>query len=143
MLISKDATFRDAINLMISKKTNSLLVVDDEGKLCGEIAVSDLLNAIVPEYSDPDAIVDGLGTEKGFQAAVKGAENSLVFDFMSMDVEAVHVDDTLLTIASTALTHGTMHIPIVDHDNRPIGVISRRGIKQILAKYLGIKETTA
>jgi CBS domain-containing protein len=143
VLIKEDASFRDAITRMISKKTNILLVVDEEGKLTGEIGVSDLLNAIVPEYSDPDSIMDGLGTEKGFGDAVKGAADKIVADFMSMNIQPVHVDDSLLTIASTAITQGTQQIPIVDHDNRPLGVISRRGIKQILAKYLGIKDKEA
>jgi CBS domain-containing protein len=143
VLIQENSSFRDAIAMMVKRKTNSLLVIDDEGKLSGEISVSDLLNAIVPEYSDPDAIVEELGSEKGFGNAVKGAGDKLVSDFMSMDFQPVHVDDSLLVIASTAITHGTQHIPIVDHENRPIGVISRRGIKQILAKYLGIKDKDA
>ncbi len=140
VLINEDSSFRDAIALMVSKKTNSLLVIDEDGKLSGEVNVSDLLNAIVPEYGDPDNIMHELGTEKGFGDAVRGAEDKLVSDFMNIDVQPVHVDDSLLTIASTALTHGTQHIPIVDHDNRPIGVVSRRGLKHILAKYLGIKD---
>jgi CBS domain-containing protein len=48
----------------------------------------------------------------------------------------------LITIAGTAIAHQTAHIPIVDHDNHPIGVISRRGLKHILAKYLGIKDAS-
>ncbi len=141
VLISEDSSFRDAIALMVSKKTNSLLVIDEDGKLSGEVNVSDLLNAIVPEYGDPDNIMENLGTEKGFGDAVKDATDKPVADFMTVDVQPVHVDDTLLTIASTAIANETQHIPIVDNENRPIGVISRRGLKHILAKYLGIKDS--
>ncbi len=141
VLISEDSSFRDAIALMVTKKTNSLLVIDEDGKLSGEVNVSDLLNAIVPEYSDPENILEELGTERGFEEAVRGAEDKTVAEFMAVDIQPVHVDDSLLTIASTAITQETQHIPIVDHDNRPIGVISRRGLKHILAKYLGIKDS--
>ena len=140
VLISEDSTFRDAIALMVSKQTNSLLVINEDGELTGEVNVSDLLNAIVPEYGEPDTILEELGTEKGFGDAVKNATDKKVSDFMSVDIQAVHVDDSLLTIASTAIAHETQHIPIVDHDNHPIGIISRRGLKHILAKYLGIKD---
>lgn len=140
VLIGEDSTFRDAIELMIRKQTNSLLVVGEDGTLVGEVKMSDLLDAIVPVDMDGDSIEEILGTEKGFEKAVKDAELKEVREFMTTDIEPVHVDDTLLTIAATAISHQTAHIAIVDHDNRPIGVISRRGLKHILAKYLGIKE---
>jgi CBS domain-containing protein len=141
VLIRQDATYRDAIQLMITKQTNSLLVVDENGALCGEVKVSELLDAIVPETLDGDMVEDVLGTEEKFRKAVKNAENKEVQEFMSYDIQPVHVDDELITIAGTAIAHGTAHIPIVDHDNRPIGIISRRGIKHILAKYLDIEES--
>jgi CBS domain-containing protein len=141
VLIGENSSFREAIALMVTKKTNALLVVDDEGTLTGTVSVSDLLNAIVPEYSDPENILEELSTEKGFGDAVVNATDKLVSDFMTVDVQPVHVDDSLLTIASTALTHQTENIPIVDNTNQPIGVISRRGLKHILAQYLGIKDT--
>ena len=141
VLISEDSTFHDAIALMVSRKTNSLLVIDEDGKLSGAVDVSDLLNAIVPEYGDPDTILKELGTEKGFGSAVRNATDKSVADFMSVEVPSVHVDDSLLSIASTAIAHGTQNIPIVDHDDRPLGVISRRGLKHILAGYLGSTES--
>lgn len=141
VLISEDSSFHDALALMVSRQTNSLLVINEDGELSGAIDVSDLLNAIVPEYGDPDNILEELGTEKGFGNAVRNATDKQVSDFMSIDVQSVHVDDSLLSIASTAIAHGTQNIPIIDHDNRPIGVISRRGLKHILAKYLNIKDS--
>ncbi len=140
VVVSEDSTFRDVISLMVSKQTNNILVVDEDGKLSGEISVSDLMNGIVPDYLDPDNVLDELSTEKGFAKAVKEAGGKLVNEFMSVDFEAVHVDDNLLTIAGTAIAHSTESIPVVDGDDHPIGVISRMGLKHILAEYLGIKE---
>lgn len=140
VLVNEDSTFRDAIALMVKKQTNSLLVIDEDGVLVGEIKVSDLFDAIVPLNLDGDSIEEDLGTEEGFSAAVRGAEDIPVRDFMTVDIPTVYVDDSLITIAGVAIAHQTAHIPIVDHDNRPIGIISRRGLKHILAKYLGIKD---
>lgn len=140
ILVNEDSTFRDAIALMVKKQTNSLLVIDEDGVLAGEIKVSDLFDAIIPLSLDGDAIEEKLGTEEGFSAAVRGAEDIPVRDFMTVDIPTVYVDDSLITIAGVAIAHETAHIPIVDHDNRPIGIISRRGLKHILAKYLGIKD---
>lgn len=141
VLISEDSSFREAIELMVKKQTNSLLVVDGEGKLIGEVNVSDLLDAVIPLDVDGDHIDAILGTEAAFEKAAKEAEDKAVSEFMQVDIQSVFVDDTLLTIAATAIAHQTAHIPIVDHENRPLGVISRRALKHILAKFLGIKDS--
>lgn len=141
VLISEDSTFRDALALMVSKQTNSLLVINEDGELSGEVYVSDLLDAVVPISLDADQVETTLGAEEEFGKAVKNAADMEVRDFMTVDIQSVQVDDPLITIAATAIAHQTAHIPIVDHDNHPIGVISRRGLKHILAGYLGIKDS--
>ncbi len=141
VVISEESTFRDALSLMVSKQTNSLLVVNEDGVLTGEVGVSDLLNATVPDFLAPEKVLEELSTEEGFGKAVLGAAEKPVKDFMTIDIQPIHVDDSLLAIAGTAIAHGAQHIPIVDQDERPIGVISRRGLKHILAQYLGIKDT--
>jgi predicted transcriptional regulator len=35
---------------------------------------------------------------------------------------------------------GLARIPVVDHDNRPVGIISRQGLRHILSIYLGVQE---
>ena len=140
VLISETATFRDAIALMMQKQTNSLLVTGEDGVLTGEVNVSDLFDAIVPEDLDGDHVMTRLGTEELFEMAVQDATKKEVRDFMNIEFQSVHVDDSLITIAGVAIAHKTAHIPVVDHDDRPIGVISRRGLKHILAQYLGIEE---
>ena len=141
VVINENGTFREAIEIMVKNQTNSLLVVDTDGILVGEIKVSELLDAIVPESFDGDMVEKMLGTEEKFAEAVINAEDRGVKDFMSYDIQTVHAEDELITIAGTAIAHDTAHIPIVDQDNRPIGIISRRGLKHILAKYLGIKDS--
>ena len=142
VLISEDSSFHDAIALMVTKQTNSLLVINEDGELTGEVNVSDLFDAIIPDYIEPEEVLGNLETEAGFKKAVQDAIDKPVSEFMTAGVQTVHVDDSLLSIASVAIGHETQHIPIVDHDNHPIGVISRRGLKHILAGYLGIKDST-
>ncbi len=141
VIINENATFREAIELMVSKQKNSLLVTNDEGVLTGAVNVSDLLDAIVPEYLDPESIMENFATEELFRAAVVNSTDKLVSDFMMTNIQPIHVDDTLMAIAATAITNQTAHIPIVDHDNRPIGFVSRRGLKHILAKFLDIEDS--
>lgn len=138
--ISEDATFREALLAMINGQTNTLLVVNEEGELSGEVTVADLLDAIVPEYLDGDSIAANFATEEMFAEAVKNAENRPVSMFMSSDFSTVEMDDGLMAVAATAIANQRARIPVVDKDNHPVGIISRQGLKHIIAKFLGIKE---
>lgn len=141
VVIAEDASFHEAVALMVQKQTNSLLVVNERGELSGEVEVSDLLDAIVPMSMDSDSILDAFGTETLFGDAVKQASDKTVSDFMNTDIQPAQATDSLITIAGIAIAHQSARIPVVDHENRPIGIISRRGLKHILATFLGIKDT--
>lgn len=140
-IISENTTFREAVSAMVKQQTNSLLVIDDEGMLSGEITVSDLLDGIVPEYLDGDSIAANFATEEMFEEAVQNAADKEVRDFMGVDVDPVHIDDGLMAVAASAIAHGRARVPVVDHENRPIGIVSRRGLKQLIATSLNIKDS--
>lgn len=139
--VSEEASFEEALRAMVHGQTNSLLVVNEEGVLTGEVSVTDLLDAIVPEYLDGDSIAANFATEEMFAEAVKDAKVRPVKEFMSTDFEAVNLDDGLMTVAATAIAHQRARIPVVDKENRPVGIVSRRGLKHIIAQYLHIEDT--
>ncbi|MEZ4200390.1 MAG: CBS domain-containing protein [Candidatus Paceibacterota bacterium] len=139
--ISEDASFREAVSAMMNGKTNTLLVVDEEGKLVGEVSVADLLDGVVPEYLDGDSIAAHFATEEMFESAIADAEEKQVQFFMSHDFSTVEMDDGLMAVAATAIAHQRARIPVIDKDGRPIGIISRQGLKHIIAKFLGIKDS--
>lgn len=139
--ISEEATLHEATSAMIHGKTNTLLVVDSEGKLTGEVSVVDLLDAVVPEDLDGDSVAEHFADEKMFEVAVKNAEDKEVQFFMTYDFSAVGVHDNLITVASTAIAHQRARIPVVDEEDRPVGIISRQGLKHIIADILGIKDS--
>lgn len=135
-VISENASFGEALDMMLNNYTNTLLVVDEEGKLAGEVSVSDLFDAIIPMTMEPDQVIGHIKNEPGFIETVKEARETPVFDFMSSDYTVVHPDDTIMDVAAVAIAHQQARIPVVDHDNRPVGIISRQGLKQILGKFM-------
>ncbi len=140
VLISESASFRDAVTMMVREQSNTLLVVGAEGRLVGEVHMADLLDAIVPEYLDGDSIATHFASSEMFESAIRDAEATPVELFMSADINPITPNDNLMTIATVAISERKAHIPVVDEKERPIGIISRRGIKHILAHALGIKE---
>lgn len=139
-IIGMDATLEDVVKKMIHEKANALIVVDEDGKFAGEVNVSDLFEAIVPEYLDGDAVLEHFASEEKFIEAVKDSADKFVEDFMGVNAEPVQVTDSIMNVAAAAIAHQHSRIPVVDHSNRPIGVISRQGLKHIIGKFLNIRE---
>ncbi len=139
--IDEQATFKEALTLMVARQTNTLLVTNAQGILSGVVSVSDLLDAIVPEYLDGDDIAAHFATPEMFDKAVEQAVDKPVSAFMATDTQPVQLDDQLMAVAATAIAQRTARIPVVDAQNRPAGIISRRGLKHIIASHLGITDS--
>ena len=137
VVISEEATLREAIERMNKEYTNTLLVVGEGGVLTGEVSVSYLLDAVIPDTMSGDDVIEHFTDEEKFVAAVKAAADRPVYEFMIRDFTSVTADDQLITIAANAIGFQRARIAVVDKDNRPIGIISRQGLKQILARFLG------
>jgi len=139
VMISMDASLEDAVRKMINEQANALIVIDEEGKFAGEVNVSDLFDAIIPEYLNGDAVLEHFNSEEKFIEAVKDASDKTVAEFVSKNADPVYVTDSIMVVASSAVAHQPSRIPVIDHDERPIGVISRIGLKHILAKFMNIE----
>lgn len=136
--IPEDASFKNAIELMIERQTNSLLVVNEAGILVGEISVTDLLDAIVPEYLDGDSIAAHFASADMFcEAVTDNAEHQVKF-FMDTSTEPVRDTEGIMAIAASAIAHKRARIPVINAENKPVGIISRRGLKHIIADALNI-----
>ena len=51
------------------------------------------------------------------------------------------MDDGLMAVAAVAIAQQKARIPVVDVDNRPVGIISRRGLKHLIAQFLNITDS--
>ncbi len=136
VIISETDTFESALNAMNTKHTNTLLVTNEDGELTGEVTVVDLLNAVVPDTLGGDQVMEHFTTDESFVASIDVVKDLPVSEFMSRDYSALTLNDNLMSIAATAIAHERARIPVVDYDNRPIGIISRQGLKQILEKFI-------
>lgn len=136
VVVSESDTFESALAAMQKQQTNTLLVVDSEGELTGEVTVTDLLNAIVPEHLGGDDVLSHFSDDKAIQESIDQARYTPVGEFMSHDYTALELGDDLLTVFANAIAHERARIPVVNKDNRPVGIISRRGLKAVIEKFL-------
>ncbi len=136
VIIFEYATLAEALELMLTAHTNTLLVIDEDGVLVGEVSVSDLFDGIIPLNLDGDHALAFMESESAFKAAVQEAQDTPVSDFMSVDYSSVYPNSSIMDVAAIAIAHGRSRIPVVDHDERPIGIISRQGLKHILSQFM-------
>lgn len=139
-IIDDQASVREALERMNKEKANELLVVDEDGILVGEVSVSDLLGAAVPTELDGDDAMAHLIDEEAFSNAIKEAADRPVTDCMSSGVESIRMDARLIDVAATAISMGQARIPVVDNDDRPVGIISRQGLRHILSVFMDARE---
>lgn len=135
-IIAATDTFEAALHKMSAEQTNTLLVIDEEGELCGEVTVTDLLNTIVPEHLNGDEVLEYFSTDEAIQTSLDVVRLTPVSEFLSHDYTALELEDSLLSVFATAIAHERARIPVVNKDNRPVGIISRRGLKAVLQKFL-------
>ncbi len=140
-IVESGMTFRDVIRKMIVEKTNSLVVVDDEGKAIGMVNPKSLIKHVVPDYLEDDSIAAHFATEDIFREEAAKVSDVAIEDFMQKDVATVKADDTLMQAAVVALESGQVRIPVVDADHKPIGLLTRTELKNVIGAFLDIDES--
>lgn len=140
VIVSEADTFERALTAMMKQQTNTLLVIDHNGALSGEVTVADLLDAIVPDTLNGNEVMSHFSSDDAFVASIEVAKEIPVSEFMTRDFSALTLDDDLMSIVATAIAQQRARIPVVDKENRPIGIISRQGLKRILGRFMGVNE---
>jgi len=91
-----------------SDSIGAILVVDRQGKLVGLITETDFIKKVTPRISDYHELVAG--------------------DVMTVDPVAEEPTVTI-ALALTLMSHGGFrHLPLVDSERRPIGVVTVKDI---------------
>lgn len=138
--ISDGATFFDALKKMIKERTNSLVVVDDGGRVVGMVNTGEMIREVVPDYLEEDnAITAHFADREMFMEDVKKAKDVPIKKFMISDVATVDAEDSLMEVAVIAISNRQLRIPVVDENKKPVGLITRTEIKQVIGDILGIE----
>lgn len=113
--VSPTTTVADALAVMHQDDVGCLLVVDD-GKLVGLLSVRDVLNNVAEEY-----------------AAVK---SSPVSEVMAREPVFAYDTDASGAVLSVMAASGYRHVPVLDSDDRPVGIASPQRVMDFLLDHL-------
>lgn len=114
-ILSEDATVAEAIGAMRAAKIGSVLVTHKGGALTGIFTERDALNRLALGELDP--------------------KRTNLASVMHTAPETLKPDDAI-GYAVRIMSHGGYrHVPLVDKDGRPVGVVSVRDIVDFIADH--------
>ncbi len=112
--VSPQTSVAEAVSAMKEKGIGGILVQDNE-RLVGIFTERDLLNKLIGSGRD--------------------LEQTPVADVMTADPEALPVDADIAFALSMMGEGGYRRIPLVDEDDRPVGILSVKHIISYLAEF--------
>jgi CBS domain-containing protein len=115
--VSPDTRIKEAARLMFRHRVSGLPVVDSDGKLSGIITEADFLRMEVArnEADEPQPI-------------------ETVGEIMSSGVVTIEPEAEITEAAKTMVVQDVKRLPVVDDDNKMLGIISRLDIVAVFTR---------
>lgn len=126
LCVTRDASLKDAHDLMRSKNIRHIPVIDDKGELVGMLTQKIMI-----------AKVMGLMAQYGATALERKEKQILIADIMATDFAAVAPQQSLKDVADFFVSnrHGCM--PVVDEANKLKGILTSSDFVRLAADLLG------
>jgi len=110
--VSPDTSLDAAADLMLDDAIGSVLVVDDDDRLQGLLTRTDFVRLVADHESGTDPVET----------------------YMTTDVVTTAPQTPVAEAANTMIAHGFHHLPVVDDENRVIGVVTTTDLTGYLAE---------
>ena len=141
--LSPDDTIAAASIKMSSAKISGAPVVDESGKLIGILSEADILGSmkthqrslhlVYPSLSSISVTFKERITEREALDAYREIENVKVRDIMTTEVEIAREDEEIRGAIKKMVAKGINRLPVVDDENRVIGIVTRGDILRGIA----------
>jgi len=128
--ISDNDTLEKAIEIMVEKKTNGLVVIDKNNEIVGTLSSFAIAKSIVPDFLKDDPNSSIYETEGIFDKYVKESSGAKVSEVMYKDVHVLTHDDAMIEAASFSAHADHRMMPVVKKGtNEIVGIVTRTSIK--------------
>jgi CBS domain-containing protein len=105
----------------------------------GMVNARTLIHESVPSYLGDDATAAHFVNETIFKEEVEKVANESIEKIMDEDVKTIKANESLMKAAMIVSSGNQVRIPVLDEENRPIGLLTRTELKQVIGLFLGIK----
>lgn len=140
--LSPDDTLKDAVNKMkVCRRGEGLvgvkgmMVLDAGGNGVGIVSIKDILGAIIPSYMKASELGEFTWDGMLEQMAEKVADKR-VSEFMTKEIITVPENAPLMECVHFMIKHKLQRLPVVDKDNKTVGMVYVRDIYNVLTDVL-------
>lgn len=135
--IPEEATLEEAARLLLQNRYGGLPAVDEKGRLKGVLQVEELLPR--PEnipFSDVEAwqLFGEWVDEDALEEVYRRYQTTRVKEVMRKEVPRVHPEDPLGRALELLLTTDIRHLPVVDGEDRVVGILTRSDFLKLILK---------
>lgn len=120
---NSDTSIKDIASVMCLNKISGVPVVDDDNALIGVLSEKDILKFMFPDVTQ--VMEDGVSPNfEDIEADYSNVLDKKAGDLMTQAVSSVTPDMPLLKAASMMCVKNIRRIPVVDDNNKLVGIIS-------------------
>jgi len=137
--IRDDVTIRDALNTILHKRINGLVVTDKNNKVIGVLAIQDIAGATIPTQFKKNIHMAAAMYRKGFfSESCIAIQDEPVSKYMRKNFVSVNLQDNIMAVTADFLQNDLYIVPVIEAGEL-VGVITRSEIKKALAYGMKIK----
>jgi CBS domain-containing protein len=129
--------FKEVARLLADHRISGLPVVDEDDKVVGVISETDLMvrQAATPDPYDPPRRNFGIaGLTRGARRQAAKAKARTAGQLMTEPPVVVHAYDTIVEAARTMAERRVERLPVLDEENRLVGIVTRRDLLQVFLR---------
>ncbi len=125
--ISVSASIREAASLLVSEKVGTLPVLDTDGKLVGEVTITDIVQIFLPDFvslMETIDFVEDYGALKVPSEKVLHRADTVTLAEIMTEPTAAEEDSSLIKGLSLMIKNDLIDLPVVQ-EGRIVGIASR------------------
>ncbi len=152
VVLPQNATLKDVLDKFLENHLDSLPVIDAALRVVGFITIDDLVDIFLPRYfeilRDFSALEDKGQLVSLFNQAFAGLDSHhekliLAADVMCSKLRWIQAEDSLLEAAAHLQEQNYERLPVVDKDQKLVGLISDFEVILALLRGTAIPEATS
>ncbi|GAA0611511.1 CBS domain-containing protein [Virgibacillus siamensis] len=125
---TKDTTIKQLLRTLVENKVGGVPVIDEDNRLVGAVSDGDIIRYLEPRgrtvYDMFSLVI--VNEKEDFRHKLASSINDTAENFMKVkELHTVHPDDEIEKVLNIFSNHHIKKVPVVDHDSKLVGVISR------------------
>ncbi len=140
VVIEQTAPIKDALAMFEDTRVSAIVVVDRHGAVSGMLSLIDLVPIMRETQADLSALMKTQGKDRNYILNLLREENgdAPIQEIMTTPVDTIKATMNIVVAAQMMSRENYRHLPVVDQNHRPIGMLSSTDFVRAMADAGGL-----